>query len=198
MQSAWVIPFPLHPSTTVLVAVIIPRSPISEGVNHSSPKIDSPLGEQIRKLIHGSLPSHMWPFWIVVWPSSEDIPVTVNGKISIPDMIERCKLALDLESERNTSRKFEDSEIRSAVVQIWKHALPVWEEIESREVDDLHFLTLGGSSLSVMWCVEKIICEFGIIFIILFLNMFANYDCRIGWFVLFWRRDTARVCVMFC
>lgn len=160
----WVIPYLLENSTTVLVAVIIPVTSSPPHLESSQfPILESDLSVQIRKLIHKTLPSHMWPFWIVTMFDISDIPVTLNGKISIPDLAEKCKLALDRESHLTISQTFDQQKILETLTRIWNHALPDWDpSYNSSNFAQHHFLNLGGSSLSVMWCVEKIMSEFGI------------------------------------
>jgi hypothetical protein len=98
----------------------------------------------------------MWPFWIILFPSISDIPITANGKLHIPDLVDKCRTFLG-----NIKTKHEQTDIKDVVVQIWKQALPNLGNGNFTNLMSQHFLTLGGSSLSVMWCVEKIMQETG-------------------------------------
>jgi hypothetical protein len=121
----------------------------------------SDLQDQIRSKIHNTLPPHMWPFWIITFPSMAEIPVTPNGKLNVPDLVAKCKAILGRTHNENFETVFSEDEVRELVVCIWKLALPHSVPYNSSEILLQHFLTLGGSSLSVLWCVEKIIVEFG-------------------------------------
>ena len=101
----------------------------------------------------------MWPFWIILFPSIADIPITSNGKLHISDLVYKCRAVLGQKVKTSLSR----DDVRVAVIQIWKQALPNMALANNPELLAQHFLTLGGSSLSVMWCVERIIAEIGML-----------------------------------
>jgi hypothetical protein len=108
----------------------------------------------------------MWPFWIVTFPSVSDIPITPNGKLHVQELIDKCQAILGQKS--NTPK--DEKDISENVVQIWSQALPNLVPENFQDLMTQHFLTLGGSSLSVMWCVEKIITEIG-----MYLHEKSNY-----------------------
>ncbi len=148
--SAFVVPVP-HYSTTVLLAVVV----LATG-NNTLQKLHQI--DQIQKSVHQSLPSHMWPFWIVEKETVGDIPVTPNGKLDASALLEQYR---DKLTPAPIGSK---SEVIDRIWNIWMQAIPAQlgqHQITKKEKKMQFFLTLGGSSLSALWCVEKLMLDFG-------------------------------------